>query len=152
VRLLRADISSAPAVSQGPFFQFAVPLTPAHVAAVIPLCKWKPYFWLSPLVIAQHVARFRVLHALARALASLRPYASRAGAFCVPSGLAVLFVYHRYLTAARLAYAAAASQKALGALWQVSIDAACGDWRGSGVLILAWGNHARLFGTCSRMR
>jgi hypothetical protein len=73
-----------------------VPLTPAHAAAVIPLRRWKPYFWLSPLVVGSMAPDFPYY---VFAHKSWRQFGhSAAGLFliCIPAGLAALYAYHRY--------------------------------------------------------
>jgi hypothetical protein len=74
-----------------------VPLTPAHAAAVVPFCRWKPYFWLSPLVVGSMAPDFAYF---AFPPPSLRHVGHRPLGlvlFCVPAGLAVLYAFHRFL-------------------------------------------------------
>ena len=74
-----------------------VPLTPAHAAAVVPFCRWKPYFWLSPLVVGSMAPGFCLLRFPAAShcgTLAIRPWGWCC--FCIPAGLAVLYAFHRF--------------------------------------------------------
>jgi hypothetical protein len=74
-----------------------VPLTPAHAAAVIPLCRWKKSFWVSPLVVGSMAPDFAYFVFAPHSWRHVGHTAWGLVLFCIPAGLAVLFVFHRLI-------------------------------------------------------
>jgi hypothetical protein len=74
-----------------------VPLTPAHAAAVVPLCRWRPYFWASPLVVGSMSPDFAYYVFPPQRLRHFGHTAAGLVLFCIPVGLVVLYVFHRFL-------------------------------------------------------
>ena len=73
-----------------------MPLTPAHAAAVVPFCRWKPYFWLSPLVVGSMAPDFAYFVFLPESSRHLGHPPWGLVLFCIPAGLAVLYAFHRF--------------------------------------------------------
>ena len=73
-----------------------MPLTPAHAAAVVPFCRWRPYFWLSPLVVGSMAPDFAYYMFLPRSLRHVGHTPLGLVLFCIPAGLAVLYAFHRF--------------------------------------------------------
>ena len=102
-----------------------MPLTPAHAAAVVPLSLWKPFFWLSPLVVGSMAPDYIYFVFPPRSVAALRPYTLGTGAVLHPRGAGGVVCLSSLLqTAAGAAPAAAASREALAVLRTVSATAA----------------------------
>jgi hypothetical protein len=74
-----------------------VPLTPAHAAAVVPLGRWKPYLWLSPLVVGSMAPDYAYYLFLPHEWWHVGHTAWGLVLFCIPAGLAVLYAFHRFL-------------------------------------------------------
>jgi hypothetical protein len=73
-----------------------VPLTPAHAAAVVPFSRWKPFLWLSPLVVGSMAPDFAYFAFPPQSLRHVGHSMEGLVLFCIPVGLAVLFAFHRY--------------------------------------------------------
>jgi hypothetical protein len=73
-----------------------LPLTPAHAAAVVPLGRWKPYFWLSPLVVGSMAPDYMYFLLLRPSLRHFGHSPLGLVLFCIPAGLAVLYAFHRF--------------------------------------------------------
>lgn len=73
-----------------------MPLTPAHAVAVVPFCRWKPYLWLSPLVIGSMAPDFAYFVFLPEPLRHIGHTPLGLLYFCIPAGLAVLYAFHRF--------------------------------------------------------
>jgi len=73
-----------------------VPLTPAHAAAVVPFCRWKPYLWLSPLVVGSMAPDYAYFLFPPYHLRHIGHSPLGLVLFCIPAGLAVLYAFHRF--------------------------------------------------------
>ncbi len=73
-----------------------MPLTPAHAAAVVPLGRWKPYFWLSPLVVGSMAPDFVYFLYPQPSWRHFGHSPLGLVVFCIPAGLAVLYAFHRF--------------------------------------------------------
>ena len=73
-----------------------MPLTPAHAAAVVPLSRWKRYFWLSPLAVGSMSPDFVYYLFPPHRWRSIGHSFWGLLLFCIPAGLAVLYAYHRF--------------------------------------------------------
>ena len=73
-----------------------MPLTPAHAAAVVPFCRWKPYLWLSPLVVGSMAPDFAYFVFPPPALRHVGHTPLGLALFCIPAGLVVLYAFHRF--------------------------------------------------------
>ncbi len=71
-------------------------ITPAHVAAVVPFCRWRPFFWLSPLVIGSMSPDFMYFIFPPPSLRHVGHTSWGLVLFCIPAGLAVLYAFHRF--------------------------------------------------------
>ena len=73
-----------------------MPLTPAHAAAVVPFCRWKPYLWLSPLVVGSMAPDFAYFVFPPQSLRHVGHKPLGLVLFCIPAGLVVLSAFHRF--------------------------------------------------------
>jgi hypothetical protein len=73
-----------------------VPVTPAHAAAVIPLSRWKPYFWLSPLVVGSMAPDFPYYVYLRDPIRHIGHSFWGMLLFCVPAGLVAVYAFHGF--------------------------------------------------------
>jgi hypothetical protein len=74
-----------------------LPLTPAHAAAIVPLSRWKSYFWLSPLAVGSMAPDFAYFVFPPPALRHIGHTWLGLVLFCVPVGLAVLYAFHQFI-------------------------------------------------------
>ena len=73
-----------------------MPITPAHAAAVVPLSRWKPYLWLSPLVVGSMAPDYIYYVFPPPSWRHFGHTPLGLVLFCIPAGLAVLYAFHRF--------------------------------------------------------
>lgn len=72
-----------------------MPITPAHAAAVVPISRWKPYFWLSPLVVGSMAPDYLYFVFPPSSWRHFGHTLLGLVLFCIPAGLVVLSAFHR---------------------------------------------------------
>jgi len=93
----KLSVTSFVELTTTPHFRtLPVPLTPAHAAAVVPFCRWKPYLWLSPLVVGSMSPDFAYFIFLPEPWRHFGHRSLGLILFCIPAGLAVLYAFHRF--------------------------------------------------------